>query len=503
MSSLDHLLTPPAPTDTALTQDTLGKQILDTTGKIGTKTATQANVEDATARSLGAATGISDFNVQLRDVTNQMLALKNEHDAIPLKTQEEFNGRASQTGIDTASVSRQRQIAIKYLGLGSLAATLQGNISTAQDTAKRAVELEFAPEEAKLAYLTKAYELNKDTLQREDKVAADALQVKLAERTRILGEQKDNKGAALALANSAVKNFPKDSAAQTAAQKALALDVSSPNYLQQVFSLVGQYQSDPTAAQKAIDDHKLVTAQIGKLNADAKTAGAPAITNPAVGPYSQALSVILGSAKFTKDQKASVVSAINSGEDPFTVVKNQAKNIMGQTEATTVTKYETAKSALQDLQANLTAFYASGGSTNLFNGNYEKVINSLGGVNDPRLVDLATQIQASLQVYRNAVSGTAYSEQEGKDIASIFPGINKTQGLNMAILKGRMTAFDSTIDGTYRSALGSTYDSLKKANAPKAVSQPAATTLMTGPDGKQYYVPNDKVDAFIKAGGKK
>lgn len=202
------------------------------------------------------------------------------------------------------------------------------------------------------------------------------------------------------------------------------------------------------------------------------------------GPYAGLVSTILGSGKFTKPQAAAVTNAINSGEDPVTVIKNQAKNIMGQTEASNVTKYETAQSSLADIQKNLADFYANGGKTGIFSGNYEKVINKLGTLNDPKLVDLATQIQANLQIYRNAVSGTAYSTQEGADIASIFPGINKSSGLNAAILNGRMKAFDSTIDGTYRSALGSAYDKLKTVGTGAPAAQPSQITYQ----GKLYNV---------------
>ena len=187
--------------------------------------------------------------------------------------------------------------------------------------------------------------------------------------------------------------------------------------------------------------------------------------------YSGILNTILGSGKFTKDQTRMITNAIKNGEDPFTVVRNQAKNVMGQTLANDVTKYEVAKTQLQDVKSLLQQYYARGGQTSLLTGSYEKAINKLGEVSDPRLVEIATQIASALQIYRNAVSGTAYSVQEGKDIASIFPGINKSSGLNEAILKGRMSAFDSTIDGSYRSVLGSAYDRLKGVGAKSSTSQ--------------------------------
>lgn len=185
---------------------------------------------------------------------------------------------------------------------------------------------------------------------------------------------------------------------------------------------------------------------------------APAGSN---GDMSGVLSTILGSGKFTKDQTKAIKNAVNNGEDPFMVVKNQAKGLMGQTEATKVTNFEISKNTLQELNNTLKQFYAEGGKTNIFSGNIEKTINNLGEVDDPKLVELATEIQSALQIYRNAVSGTAYSVQEGADIASIFPGINKSEGLNQAIINGRLRAFDSTIDGSYKAVLGDAYTKLR------------------------------------------
>lgn len=178
--------------------------------------------------------------------------------------------------------------------------------------------------------------------------------------------------------------------------------------------------------------------------------------------YATALQTILGSGKFTKDQTQSIINAINNGDDPVTVIKNQAKALLPATEASNLTKYEVAKQSMEDLQNALNEYYANGGKTNILSGNFEKVLNKLGTVNDPKLVEIATEIASNLQQYRNAVSGTAYSIQEGQEISSVFPGIDKTQGLNEAILAGRLNAFDSTIDNTYETVLGKAYDQLKE-----------------------------------------
>lgn len=216
--------------------------------------------------------------------------------------------------------------------------------------------------------------------------------------------------------------------------------------------------------------------------------GAPTTTTPTDPQAAQAaLQVILGSGKFTKEQRADVVRAVQSGGDPLTVLRNQAKALLGSTGENKVTNMEVAREQLAAIRSALTDYYAQGGDTGLFKGTYEKVLNRLGNVDDPNLVDIATQIQSALQIYRNAVSGTAYSVQEGADIASIFPGINKSQGLNEAILNGRDRAFDTTIDSYYRSALGSSYDKLKKSypTAPSTPSQPSDEQLLREFQAKQ------------------
>lgn len=224
---------------------------------------------------------------------------------------------------------------------------------------------------------------------------------------------------------------------------------------------IGQFDSLGTKGVKGYTTLQEGVDAVAKNLAGRKTTSVATGTTPINTNNQNALNIILGSGKFTKDQEKAVTTAINSGQDPLTVVKNQAKNIMGQTNATQLQNYETAKQQIQSISDLLNQYYKQGGSTNIFSGNFEKTLNRLGEVNDPKLVNIATNIAAALQVYRNSVSGTAFSVQEGKEITSIFPGINKSQGLNEAVMSGRLNAFDTTIDSSYRNVLGDAYDKLK------------------------------------------
>lgn len=203
-----------------------------------------------------------------------------------------------------------------------------------------------------------------------------------------------------------------------------------------------------------------------------------------------ALDVILGSGKFTKDQKNLIIQSIQAGSDPATVILNQAKNIMGGPESSAVTKSEQALGSMKELDSLLKQFYASGGKSSLLSGKYENVLNRLGTLKDPNLAGLGVSIAIALQKYRNAVSGTAFSVQEGQEMKSVFPSISNTKGLNDVITKSRLNALQNDIDTAYRTVLGPAYDSLKSQNVSNSSSSIRVINgtqyQMNPSDGKWY-----------------
>lgn len=271
--------------------------------------------------------------------------------------------------------------------------------------------------------------------------------------------------------------LPPGAIAREAAQESSALATAADKPLQYVSGTTNQAAGvfDPNTGK--------FTAQGGGGGSGGGSTGG-GTSSPVL---SQALQTIKNSlASPTKAQLAQI-DAIANNSDPFAAIKNQAQNIMGQTKATQVVSYEQAQSTMQDLSKELGQYYAAEGKTDIFSGTYEDALAKLGTVNDPKLREIATEIEASLQVYRNAISGTAYSVQEGNSIASIFPGINKTEGLNDAIISGRQKAFDSVIDSAYSSVLGSnTYQALKSAYG----TQYAPGSIIVS-NGKQYQVGSD------------
>ena len=487
-----------APTNTDSKQNDLLTRLATTIGgQQGLTTLTNQYEQQLGVQDL--AKKANEASAQLEALNNQSLALQNQYNyTIPNQMQESAFGRGItagglaplQAGELRKNQIQQGIIASQALTAKSLYYAANNNLVLAKDSAEKAAKAQYEQQQIGIDALKAQLEAVKPQLDREEKARALILESELNDRQKQLDYARKDKETILSWAAAATAN---------GATPLQAQEITKANDLNSAFALYAPFAVDPMATQKAIldlEDQRAgitlkkaqagqVYANIAKINKEITDLDIGTINNPDAGQYSKALSVILGSGKFTKDQKADVVRSINSGEDPLTVIKNQAKNLLGQSGDTKLTAYEVAKSQLDDVDSLLKDYYASGGETSIFKGSYEKVVNKLGEVKNPKLVEISTQIAAALQIYRNAVSGTAYSVQEGRDIASIFPGINKTEGLNTAILNGRKKAFDSTIDASYRSVLGSTYDELKKSQSQSSdnITQPDGTTWKKNTDG--------------------
>lgn len=416
---------------------------------------------------------LNKYVTQLSDLNAQASSLNREAQAIPIQIQQNARGEGqTDRGVAPLEAGQQRLNALKALSIGqqsdiALAAATgsQIRLQAAKDKAQEMVNLKYKPLEDELALKQKQYDLNKDVLDFLDKKRSESLQIALNKEAQDLADRKEKDKAIQEMITQALAQGASPDTANAAANAKSPLEAAkilgkfSGEYLKYEM-LKEQIKTEGEKRKTERLQQAKYAADIKKTNKETELLGDN--TPGSIPPDRQAaLDIILGSQNLSKEQKATITNSIKNGQDPFSVIKNQAKNIMGQTNATKLDNYETAKEQLVQVQSALSSYYSNGGKTDIFKGNYEKVINKLGEVKDPKLVEIATQIASSLQIYRNAVSGTAYSVQEGRDIASIFPGIDKSQGLNTAILNGRMKAFDTTIDSTYKNVLGNTYTALK------------------------------------------
>jgi len=265
----EPVVAPPPPVDTqganelGTTETELAKLIREGMAgneAIAGKSAFQAEQE--------TAQGLPELQKTQKQLIAQLTGLSNEALAIPLQIQQEFAGRgATAGGVAPIQTGRLRENAIKALSVNSLLAASQGAIATANDFVDRAVKAKFGPLEEAQAIRIKNLELLKEdpNITLEQKKRADAQTLIQEAKKAKLEQQKENYQIGQAMAAAAVKNNPGNQSAILAAQQLQALNPTDPNYLQKVYSLVGQYQSDPIQAQKDLFELSYKQAQIESM----------------------------------------------------------------------------------------------------------------------------------------------------------------------------------------------------------------------------------------------
>lgn len=299
---------------TALLQDDLRSEVLRTLQTIRGRDQAQADAE--------TAAGIPEQTRQLQELSGRLGQLRAESLAIPLQIQEEFTGRGvTAGGVEPIQTARLRQNAIQSLTLGAQAQALQGNIALAQEQVNRAVDLQFAPEENRLKYLSTAYEMNKDALEREDKQRADRLKLQIDERNRILEDNKEQQKGIYNIMNT-VASF--------GAPQAVVDRLRSASSIDEAIAIASPYMQDPTAKQELLNaklDYQLKTAQLAKTQRETALLGQPTEEElkeiaklqkeaEASLPILKDKALLLGVAKQHPGMK-SVVGTFETGNLPF------------------------------------------------------------------------------------------------------------------------------------------------------------------------------------------
>lgn len=237
-----------APTATEQKQSSYIDQLLTSIKSLGGRSQAQIDAEKAS--------GVTDFTTQLNDVNSQVQSLQKEALAIPLQIQNDYAGKGTTSGgVEPIQTAQLRTNAIKALSLSAIAATLQGNISLAQQRADKAVEAQFAPIQANIDYLKTALEMNSQQLSREDAKKATQMKAELDDRQRLLDQQKEDKTNILSLVGSAAKNSANPAPSSVINQ---ALNAKTP---QEALALLSPYLTDPNSVAKSLAEIDQTRAQ--------------------------------------------------------------------------------------------------------------------------------------------------------------------------------------------------------------------------------------------------
>lgn len=272
--SIDSIVNNAAqPTATDNTQSTLLQQIADITGS-QKSLATLQNEQETAGGVPALATTLTGLNTQLQGLNDQATKLQldaSQGGTIQNTEQLAGTGLRSQQGINTLTNADLRNNQIQQAGIASQALTVksavyaaQGQYTLAKDAADKSAQVAFDAVTQQIAHQQALLAVIQPTLDKEKSAQAASLQAQLADRaTQVASQQADFKtGQALAIA--AMQNNPTNTAAQYAAQQALKISPTDPQYLQKVSALVGPYQNDLVKQQL---DTTLEKAQIANTQA--------------------------------------------------------------------------------------------------------------------------------------------------------------------------------------------------------------------------------------------
>lgn len=470
LPSLSSLLNP-APGPAAQKQTDLEGKLATDEGTLGTQSAAQITAE--------ASAGVPGFQSTLNDLNAQLNQLKTD---AATATNNSEDREAPMFAINGEQAQIQRQASVKALGISSMIQATQGNLSLAQDQATKAVTLQFAPVQAEIDYLKQALSDNQENLSEEDKNRASELQVELQDRQDQLDQNKSDMSTAQAWAAAAVKNNPGNAAATSAAQQALGLDYTQPGALQKAMTLLGQYQSDPTATAQAVANLASTRADIAYKNAQ----------TAALASAGDGSTLAQSNLKTTQDGKQYIDGSSLTGANAISAQKAAA--------AAGIPYISAADSAVLDnisaAQTNLAGIKASLANVSPTNSAQHLVAMFeyplMGAVQDGSMGnDIASygSWKASMLSAIKGIAGPGSGGARGaalvQQMMDSIPADSDTQ----AVAAQKIATLNSLLSTAQGSILG---------------TQPSAgTTVMTGPDGNQYNVPNAQVAAFTAAGGHK
>jgi hypothetical protein len=460
------------------------------------------------------AAGVPQLNQTLTSLNDQLTALNNQatdlqNQASPggsIQNQEQQNvlGRGvTDAGLQPLAAGdlrknqiQQSAIASQALTLKSLVYAAQNSYSNAKTAADNAAEAAFEDQNNQVAYQQALIAANAPQMTKEEKAQADLVTANLQDRqtqiTNGIADAKTGQG----LIATALANNPDDPNVAYAVQQAAKLDKTDPNYLTQVLGLVGQYQKDPIAVATAV-------ANLQKARADAVTA-----TNTADASSGNTTVPVQNGDGSTTNVPANVAPYYNTSHSG-----------VGYVDASTLQGTAAQKTAIvnQAQAAGLKVITNKDQAVDLFNigdanNKLNTVMSTLSSIDQPGAVQrdtyglLGSTAASYLQTDSQKAAAGALSSI-GTDILKALQGVQGSRMSQAAvanITKELPTIYDTdavvqTKVANLQKLLNDREDALLGSSGTNTTGN---TTLMVGPDGKQYNVPNTKVADFTKAGGK-
>jgi hypothetical protein len=382
----------------------------------------------------------------------------------------------NQPGISTAQAQTQigeldRQNGYRVNNMNIQNAVLNQDVATLQTGINNQLKLQFDPIQTELDIRQKWYEDNQGELSKAEqnqfqiqqdqaKAQLDAQKTDTENKLSLL-KQATTDGVTIPPALVSQINDPKTSSADAYGLLAKAgISLQNP--------LDTQIKQGQLAAQTTDEAYK--KAEMAKIYSDIGTNG----NENSAAAASWAQNIKSGTAKLS-DVPASMKNAVSA-------VLAQG----GSSQSDILNTTSSSLKELQDMVDNNKGFTAAVGSKIGWQTGFNLpwIGNTTGYAGTP-----AANFNAKLNQVKNDVV---------LPNLTLLHGLGRVTDREFQALSSAVTALGPNLsEDQFKTELKTITDTINK-----KMSQPD-TQVLTGPDGKQYNVPNDQADAFIKAGGHK
>ena len=149
--------------------------------------------------------------------------------------------------------------------------------------------------------------------------------------------------------------------------------------------------------------------------------------------------------------EANLKSSLEDGDysGAFEYITLSAKNSADSDTKSKISAAETAAIDLIAIRDALDAYLAAWWDTGLLKWSLEKVANKLGKTTDPQLASIAVKISEAIQAYRKHITWAAFSKEEAKEYADLFPTISADEEYNAAKLDWTLNSMVTRLNQLY------------------------------------------------------
>lgn len=247
--------------------------------------------------------------------------------------------------------------------------------------------------------------------------------------------------------------------------------------------------------------------QLKKLESGSDIANAIAglsKTNPNAGGYFGALNNILAlkdsTAEKSKLATSTLTSYLKDGNEAQAreYLQQLALGSLSGTDKSDALKRTQSINAINSIKEKLNSYVKKYGDTNLLNGSFQDIQQSLGLAGNTDAANLNAELTKLLQEARVQTTGAAWGKQEDKEYEKVNASLKNKNKLNLSILDANLDILNRNNASAIAFAIGpTTYDQLYKPGTMTGNTSTASTSWV--PDFITQARASGKTDAEIAA----